>query len=62
MYHTLFLKLEIIAVNTNKTFFFNCFQGAVGQRVSPDNKLINKKISILTSEKCYAEQSSIYRT
>lgn len=31
--HTI-LETRDIAVNTNKTYFFNCFQGAVGQRVS----------------------------
>ena len=58
MYHThTLLETGDIAMNTNKTYFL-LFSRSSGAEGEPDNKLINKKISILSSEKCYAEQSS----
>lgn len=55
--HTLFLKLEIQHWIQMKHIFL-LFSRSPGADGEPDNKLINKKISILSSEKCYAEQSS----
>ena len=54
-----------VAVNTNKTCSFLLFSRCCGAEGELDKK-INKKVSTLSSEKCYAEfcikQSSIYRT
>ena len=62
--HTV-LETGDVAVNTNKTFSFLLFSRCCGAEGELDKK-INKKVSTLSSEKCYAEfcikQSSIYRT